>query len=205
MFISKLYFTTLIQANALSSIMKKLVHKYMTDIPTLNLSDSGDGMVNLNNNQSTNFIPNGPPIQPQNIMPEKNVSENKQTMDSTPISDIMGQVEAPLEPPMMAQDPRMTQAQAQAPMMLVQQQPTQQQTEKKGSDNKNPFNLTDDQFQALVVAVCTAIAISKPVQEKLANFVPQFLNDHGNRSAVGLAATGVVAAVAFYAASKYVN
>jgi len=51
--------------------MKKVVHNYMTDIPTLNLSDSGDGMVNLNNNQSTNFIPNGPPIQPQNIMPEK--------------------------------------------------------------------------------------------------------------------------------------
>jgi hypothetical protein len=64
--------------------------------------------------------------------------------------------------------------------------------------------LTDDQFQALVVAVCTAIAISKPVQEKLANFVPSFLNDHGNRSAIGLASTGLVAAIAFYLAKKYV-
>ena len=166
-----------------------------TDVRTMNLSDNGDGMVSLNNNQGTSFVPN--------ISPEKNVSENKQTMDSTPISDIMGQIEPPLEPPMMAQDPRMTQAQAQAPMMLVQQQPTQQKNDKNGSDNKNPFNLTDDQFQALVVAVCTAIAISKPVQEKLANFVPSFLNDQGNRSMVGLASTGVAAAVVFYVIKKY--
>ena len=53
----------------------------------------------LNNNQGTSFVPN--------IRPEKNVSENKQTMDSTSISDIMGQAEEPLEPPMMGTDPRM--------------------------------------------------------------------------------------------------
>ena len=122
-------------------------------------------------------------------------------MDSTSISDIMGQPEAPLEPPMMAQDPRMTQMQMQTPMMQAQQQPTQRSDKK--TENKNPFNLTDEQFQALVVAVCTAIAISKPVQEKLANFVPSFLNDQGNRSVVGLASTGAVAAVVFYVARRY--
>ena len=164
-----------------------------TDLRTMNLSDNGDGMVSLNNNQGTSFVPN--------IPPEKNVSENKQTMDSTSISDIMGQPEGPLEPPMMAQDPRMTQMQMQTPMMQAQQQPTQR-SEKK-SENKNPFNLTDEQFQALVVAVCTAIAISKPVQEKLANFVPSFLNDQGNRSVVGLASTGAVAAIVFYVARRY--
>ena len=188
----------------------------MTDVYTMNLSDNGDGMVNLNNNQSTNFIPNDsgpsqipqlPPIQQQqqqqqmpNFMAEKNVSENKQTMDSTPINDIIGQPEAPLEPPMMAQDPRMTQMQMQAPMMTA-QQPVQK--AENTPENKNPFNLTDDQFQALVVAVCTAIAISKPVQEKLANFVPSFLNDQGNRSMVGLASTGVAAAAVFYIIKKY--
>ena len=179
----------------------------MTDVYTMNLSDSGDGMVNLNNNQSTNFIPNTPPP-PQNNTPEKNMSENKHTMDSTPISDIMGQPEAPLEPPMMAQDPRMTQMQMQGPMMMAQQQqPIVNQKQNSSGSSKsegNPFNLTDDQFQALVVAVCTAIAISKPVQEKLANFVPSFLNDHGNRSTIGLASTGLVAAIAFYLAKKYV-
>jgi len=192
----------------------------MTDVFTMNLSDSGDGMVSLNNNnKSTNFIVNEPPVQQTpptlpppinqqmpNITPEKNISQNKQTMDSTAISDIMSEPEAPLEPPMMAQDPRMTQAQMQAPMMMAQQQPVQQQpvvTETKPSESKNPFNLTDEQFQALVVAVCTAIAISKPVQEKLANFVPSFLNDQGNRSMIGLASTGAVAAVAFYIAKRY--
>ena len=167
-----------------------------TDVRTMNLSDNGDGMVSLNNNQGTSFVPN--------IPPEKNVSENKQTMDSTSISDIMGQAEEPLEPPMMGTDPRMTQMHMQAPMMMAQQQqPVAQKTTEKKSESKNPFNLTDDQFQALIVAVCAAVAISKPVQEKLANFVPSFLNDQGNRSAIGLASTGMVAAVAFYVARRY--
>ena len=93
---------------------------------TMNLSDTpGDNsMVSLNNNQSSNFVepPDNMQFQdrPQNIASEKNMSENKQTMDSTPISDIMGQPEQLLEPPMMAVDPRMVQAQAQAPMMALQ-------------------------------------------------------------------------------------
>jgi hypothetical protein len=191
----------------------------MTDVYTMNLSENSDGMVNLNNNKSTNFIANNesnslPPttFSPQhqqqqmpNISLEKNLSENKQIMDSTSISDILGQPEAPLEPPMMAQDPRMTQMQMQTPMMQAQapQQPQQQVQSNNSNGNSNPFNLTDDQFQVLVVAVCTAIAISKPVQEKLANFVPSFLNDQGNRSMVGLASTGVAAAVVFYVIKKY--
>ena len=168
-----------------------------TDVRTMNLSDNGDGMVPIDNNQGISFVPN--------IPPEKNVSENKQTMDSTSISDIMGQAEEPLEPPMMSADPRMTQMHMQAPMMMAQQQqqPVAQQTIEKQSESKNPFNLTDDQFQALIVAVCAAAAISKPVQEKLANFVPSFLNDQGHRSAIGLVSTGMVAAVAFYILREY--
>ena len=165
-----------------------------TDVRTLNLSDNNDGMVDLNAHKSTNFVPN--------ITQEKNVSENKQTMDSTSVSDIMGQAGEPLEPPMGSVDPRMTQMQMQAPMMAAQQPVVQQATDKK-TESKNPFNLTDDQFEALIVAVCAAIAISKPVQEKLANFVPSFLNDVGNRSAIGLASTGAVAALAFYIAKRY--
>tara|TARA_B100000287_G_scaffold426933_1_gene475673 strand:+ start:7342 stop:7851 length:510 start_codon:yes stop_codon:yes gene_type:complete len=166
-----------------------------TDVTTMNLSDNGDGMVSLNNNQGTSFVPN--------ISPEKNVSENKQTMDSTSISDIMGQVEEPLEPPMMGADPRMTQMQMQAPIMAAQQPVAQSKTTEKPPESKNPFNLTDDQFQALIVAICAAVAISKPVQEKLANFVPSFLNDQGHRSAIGLASTGMVAAIAFYIYKRY--
>ena len=158
----------------------------MSDIRTLNLSDADDGMVALNKNPSTSFVSQNP---------EKNVSEHKDTMDSTPISDIMNQTQEPLEPPMMAMDPRMMQAPP---------PPTVGAPDKVSTEKKNPMNLTDDQMQALVVAACTAAAISKPVQEKLAGTIPQFLNAQGNRSMVGLASTGLVAAILFYFARKYV-
>lgn len=159
-----------------------------TDVRTLNLSENDDGMVPL----TTSFV--------QNNQPEKNVSQNKEmTMDSTAIADIMGQPEMPLEPPMMESDPRVQQPVVmQQPMVVQQQQPQQAATQ-----TKNPFNLTDEQMQAVVVAACTAAAISKPVQEKLANYVPQFLNEQGHRSMVGLAATGAVAAGIFYVLKKY--
>jgi len=121
------------------------------------------------------------------------------TIDSTAIADIMGQPEMPLEPPMMESDPRVQQPVVmQQPMVVQQQQPQQ-----AAAQTKNPFNLTDEQMQAVVVAACTAAAISKPVQEKLANYVPQFLNEQGHRSMVGLAATGAVAAAIFYVLKKY--
>lgn len=160
-----------------------------TDVRTLNLSENDDGMVPL----TTSFV--------QNNQPEKNVSQNKEmTMDSTAIADIMGQPEMPLEPPMMESDPRVQQPVVMQQPMAVQQQPQQQQA---AVQTKNPFNLTDEQMQAVVVAACTAAAISKPVQEKLANYVPQFLNEQGHRSMVGLAATGAVAAGIFYVLKKY--
>ena len=159
-----------------------------TDVRTLNLSENDDGMVPL----TTSFV--------QNNQPEKNVSQNKEmTMDSTAIADIMGQPEMPLEPPMMESDPRVQQPVVMQQPMVVQQQPQQQ----AAVQTKNPFNLTDEQMQSVVVAACTAAAISKPVQEKLANYVPQFLNEQGHRSMVGLAATGAVAAGIFYVLKKY--
>ena len=158
----------------------------MSDVRTLNLSDADDGMVPLNDKPSTTFVP------------EKNVSEDKDTMDSTPIADVMGQSQEMLEPPMMAMDPRMMQ---QASPQMVAPTPVK---EAPATKKANPMNLTDDQMLALVVAACTAAAISKPVQEKLAGTVPKFLNAQGNRSMVGLASTGLVAAVLFYFAKRYV-
>lgn len=159
----------------------------MSDVRTLNLSDTDDGMVSLNDRPSTTFVPENA---------EKNVSEHKETMDSTLIADVMGHPQEPLEPPMMAMDPRMMH---QAPPSVA---PT---VAKEPSAKKaNPLNLTDEQLQALVVAVCTAAAISKPVQEKLAGTIPKFLNAQGNRSLVGLASTGLVAAILFYFVKKYI-
>lgn len=161
----------------------------MSDVRTLNLSEADDGMVSLNNNKSTSFVEE---------KPEKNVSEYKDIMDSTPISDIMGNTQEISEPPMMAMDPRMMQPQ----QMMSAPPPTS--VKEPVAKKANPMNLTDDQMQALIVAVCTAAAISKPVQEKLASTIPQFLNAQGSRSLVGLASTGAVAAILFYVAQRYV-
>jgi hypothetical protein len=165
-----------------------------TDINTLNLADNGDGMVPLNDNRSTSFINNSPPppMQQQAFSQhEKNVSENKQTMDSTPINDIM------MEPPMMMDEPKM---QGMMPQMTAPQpqgayaMPQQEQK----PESKNPFNLTDDQMIALVAGAAAALAVSKPVQDKLVTSIPKFLNEQGSRSMVGLASTGLVAAIVFY-------
>ena len=120
-------------------------------------------------------------------------------MDSTPLSDIMTSQEvmeqqqpmmmAPPQNTMMAQQPMMMAPQQQAPAQAQQQAPL---------PSKNPFNLTDEQMQALVVAVCAAIAFSEPVQAKLGSTIPQFLAESGNRSMVGLLISGLVAAILFY-------
>ena len=158
-----------------------------TEVNTMNLSDNGDGMVSLNQNNTTAFVNT-----------EKNINSNKETMDSTPIHDIM------MEPPMMSDEPRMqgmmpqmTAPQPQGGYMVAEPQA-------KKPESKNPLNLTDDQMIALVAGVAAALAVSKPVQDKLVTSIPKFLNEQGSRSMVGLASTGLVAAVAFYIVKDYI-
>ena len=158
-----------------------------TEVNTMNLSDNGDGMVSLNQNNTTAFVNT-----------EKNINSNKETMDSTPIHDIM------MDPPMMSDEPRMqgmmpqmTAPQPQGGYMVAEPQA-------KKPESKNPLNLTDDQMIALVAGVAAALAVSKPVQDKLVTSIPKFLNEQGSRSMVGLASTGLVAAVAFYIVKDYI-
>ena len=157
-------------------------------VHTMNLSDDGEGMVPLHDNPSTSFMQNGG---------EKNISQSKETMDSTPINDIM------MDPPMMNDEPRM---QGMMPQMTAPQPqaayPSPQAPPQP--EKKNPLNLTDEQLTALVVAVCAAAAVSKPIQDRLATSIPKFLNEQGGRSVVGLAATGAVAAIIFYITKDYI-
>jgi len=158
---------------------------------TMNLFDDGEGMVPLQTQDkpSTAFK-----------QEEKNMSTNKDTMDSTPINDIM------MEPPAMTEDPRV---QGVMPQMVAAQPQAaypspSQKTKEEAPESKNPLNLTDDQLTSLVVAVCTAIAVSKPIQDRLATSIPKFLNEQGGRSMVGLATTGGVAAIIFFFAKSYI-
>jgi len=156
-------------------------------VSTLNLSDNGDGMVPLNTNPTTSFV---------NNEAEKNIRPNKETMDSTPINDIM------MEPPMMTDEPRM---QGMMPQMTAPQpQGSYAPQQAEQPESKNPLNLTDDQMTALFVAVCTAVAISKPVQDKLVTSIPKFLNEQGGRSMVGLASTGLVSGIIFFFVKDYI-
>jgi len=152
----------------------------------MNLSDDGEGMVPLNDNPSVAFTT------------EKNMNQSKETtMDSTPINDIM------MEPPTMTDEPRM---QGMMPQMTAPQPQGAYVAPAPAAqpEKKNPFNLTDEQLTALVVAACTAIAVSKPVQDRLATSIPKFLNEQGGRSMVGLATTGIVSAIAFYMTKDYI-
>jgi hypothetical protein len=170
-----------------------------TDINTLNLADNGDGMVPLNDNPTTNFVNNSPPPPPREAFsqPEKNVSQSKETtMDSTPINDIM------MEPPMMMDEPKMQSMQMAAPN--PQGAYAAPQVQQAAPESKNPLNLTDDQMIALVAGAAAALAVSKPVQDKLVTSIPKFLNEQGSRSMVGLASTGLVAAIVFYFVKDYV-
>jgi len=171
-----------------------------TDINTLNLADNGDGMVPLSDNPTTNFVNNSPPpsIQAREAFsqPEKNVSQSKEMpMDSTPINDIM------MEPPMMMDEPKMQGMQMAAPNPQGAYAAPQQQA---APESKNPLNLTDDQMIALVAGAAAALAVSKPVQDKLVTTIPKFLNEQGSRSMVGLASTGLVAAIVFYFVKDYI-
>lgn len=171
-----------------------------TDINTLNLADNGDGMVPLTDNPTTNFVNNSSPpsIQTREAFsqPEKNVSQSKEMpMDSTPINDIM------MEPPMMMDEPKMQGMQMAAPNPQGAYAAPQQQA---APESKNPLNLTDDQMIALVAGAAAALAVSKPVQDKLVTTIPKFLNEQGSRSMVGLASTGLVAAIVFYFVKDYI-
>jgi hypothetical protein len=152
-------------------------------VNTMNLFDDGDGMVPLQDKPSTAFKTN-----------EKNVSKDKDEMDSTPINDIM------MDDPRV--QPQMVQAQPQQGGYPATATPSQETD--SIPESKNPLNLTDDQLTALIVAVGAAIAVSKPVQDRLATSIPKFLNEQGGRSVVGLATTGVVTAIIFYITKTYI-
>ena len=153
---------------------------------TLNLNDDGGGMVPLMNPSA------------KQKPPEKNIDKQQITMDSTPISDVMGPADSMMDhqgPSMMMQPPMM------APQAVASQQPASSQ--KSAASSKNPFGITDEQYQALIAGVCAILAFSNPVQEKLLSAVPQFMAD-GARSTSGLIATGLIAAIIFYFVQRMV-
>ena len=167
----------------------------MENVATMNLSITDDsGMVPLSQP--------GPPPPAENKQEEKNISINKETMDSaTPIDEVMGVYDVPVaQDPRMA--PQMSVSQAQQLPVAPTQQPAGAATPQQTS--KNPLNLTDEQMEALIVGVVAVVAFSKPVQEKLAQMIPQFMNESGSRSTVGMVLSGLVAALVYFFTQRFV-
>ena len=121
--------------------------------------------------------------------PEKDVDESQMADFSTPLEELMP------GPNQMIQNEMMGPPQ-QAPMV--------ERTAKSKKSSSNPFGLTDDQFQAAVAAIAAAIAFSKPVQSRLRTMVPKFVGESGEVSLTGLAVTGLIVAILYYFAKKYI-
>ena len=117
------------------------------------------------------------------LEPEKKIEESQMADFSTPIDEIME------DPAMMS--------------MQTQQQPQQQQAQQQAKKTKNPFGLTDEQFQAALAGVAAIVAFSKPVQGRLGSMVPSFMNESGEASMTGLAVTALVVAILFFFAKKF--
>jgi len=125
--------------------------------------------------------------------PEKNVDEFQMADFATPIEDVMP------GPGQMMQDEMMG-----SPYKVPSKNSEHGgDDEPKKRSTKNPFGLKDEQYQALLAGVAAVIAFSKPVQGKLGNMVPKFLDGSGEVSMTGLAVTALVAALVFYLAKKY--
>ena len=73
------------------------------------------------------------------------------------------------------------------------------------SSSKNPFGLTDEQLNAVIAGLAATVAFSKPVQNKLSDLIPKFMNDAGDLSATGMLATAFFAAVVFYVVTKFMK
>ena len=65
--------------------------------------------------------------------------------------------------------------------------------------NQNPFNLTDDQFNALLAGVVAVVVYSTTVQGKLSGLVPNFGGINGSIASV------LAAAILYYFAHRFIK
>lgn len=160
-------------------------------IETLDLSsnDGEEGMTQISNS----LIPTVK--KPEE---EKNVDNKVNSMDSTPISELEmhdPNAQMMMAPPqaipsqMMMAPPPMQQVQAQAPPVM---------------QSKYPGNLTEEQIESLLVAAVAIISFSKPIQERLAGMIPNFMDGEGSKTMTGMVVTGILAAILFYFIRRFI-
>ena len=77
--------------------------------------------------------------------------------------------------------------------------------ERKKSGGTYPLGLNKVQFESLLAGVAAAIIASGPVQGKIIDMLPSFMNETtGQISPTGLAATVVLVAIVFYIIKQFI-
>jgi hypothetical protein len=170
---------------------------------TMNLFDSGDEMmVPILSSAPEDDPPyqiDEPEKKIKKITKEKNKSKHQKSeeMDSTPIADIMMDT----TPGGMINDGSFMGAAVQ-PMMK--QAPQAKAPKEKVVAAKYPFDMTEAQVEALLAGVVGVIGFSQTVQDKLAGFVPNFIDvNTGGSSMTGMLASALVIAILFYFSRKF--
>jgi hypothetical protein len=159
---------------------------------TMDLSDNSDSSM-------MTMIPNAIMVEPEKIRVEKNI--NNIEMDSTPLSELMNDPEVFDNAP-VSKDPRMNFKPSPSTATSSYVQPPQPKN-KKQKTSQYPFNLTEEQMDALVAGAAAILAFSSTAQEKIANVVPSAFDEGGSRTTVGIIITGIIAAIAYYIIKKF--
>jgi hypothetical protein len=120
---------------------------------------------------------------------EKNIGKEQMEF-SSPIQDVMS---APIDAP-----PAMTSGNSE-------QYVSSQASPERKKNGGYPLGLNKVQFESLLAGVSAAIVASGPVQEKIIDMIPSFLNDTTGRiSGSGLGVTVLLVAVIFYLLKQFV-
>jgi len=112
---------------------------------------------------------------------------------STALDDVI-----PPGPSMQMQDMAFGSVNAGSPSAIAAPPQGQQQ---QAAGRKIPFGLTPEQYMALLAGLAAVVATSKPVQEKVAQFMPNV--EAGSVSA--MAVTAALAALVFFLAHRFLN
>ena len=123
---------------------------------------------------------------------EKNIGQNQMAEFSTALDDVI-----PPGPSMQMQDMAFGSVNAGSPSSIA--APPQAQQQQAG--RKIPFGLTPEQYMAVLAGLAAVVATSKPIQEKVAQFMPNLVE--GSVSA--MAVTAAIAALIFFLAHRFLN
>ena len=119
------------------------------------------------------------------VIEEKKIDEPQMMEFSSSVSDLM--------PVASSQDIYTNPTNGRVSGITLSDPPPQQ------KKSPNPFNLTDDQFNALIAGVVAVIVFSTTVQTKLSGLVPNFSGINGSIANV------LAAAILYYFAHRFIK